>query len=448
MLYSSTRGAAPVVGFDQILTSGLAPDGGLYVPESWPVLDLDELAKCKTYPEVAAQVMRPFIEGSVCLPVLDDLADHAYKGFRRSEVAPISPLGEDWLLELYWGPTLSFKDYALQLVGRMLDHVLEQRGRTATVLVATSGDTGSSAMEACRDRKALQAVVLFPAGRISEFQRRQMTTIESANVRAVAVEGTFDDCQALVKAAFAAWGAAAGLVALNSINWARVAAQTAYYTSALLRLGALERGAAFAIPTGNFGNALAGYVAHKMGLPMRRLIIANNSNHGLFDLIVSGGLSIGSVTATLAPAMDIQVPSNLERLAFDLTRSATASLMTRFRETGQLELAVDDLFRAGYRTDSEVIAAIARAAGDHGVVVDPHTAIGWSVGVEHRLPEVPLVIVATAHPAKFPEAVEQALGTRPAPPADLADIWERAESLVTIPNELAALRTILFGESS
>lgn len=442
MRYVSTRGAAPAVGFDDVLTSALAPDGGLYLPEYWPKVDIDALRQCGSYAETTAAILAPFLGGSVLLPALKDLTKAAYADFRHPQVAPLTSIGGDWLLELFWGPTLSFKDYALQVVARMLDEVLVARGRSALVLGATSGDTGSAAMEACRDRPSIAVVILYPAGRISEFQRRQMTTIPSDNVRAVAVEGTFDDCQDLVKAVFTKPDLQ--LVALNSINWGRVAAQTAFYAWATLQLQAFD-GLAFAVPTGNFGNVLAGYAAEKMGIPIRQLILANNANNGLAELITNGAMSLRSVEPTLAPAMDIQVPSNLERLLFDLTRQPVTELMKSFREEGRLEINVGDLFAAGYRTDEQIVAAIAEAEHNFGIVLDPHTAVGWSVGSRQRIAGVPLVSIATAHPAKFADAIERAIGYAPLPPPDLADLGERPERFTTIPNDIDALMPLLAG---
>ncbi len=452
MRYVSTRGRAPDVSFDDALLAGLAPDGGLYVPETWPTLD--EVDPDAGYAAAAVSVLAPFVEGSVVEGELTELVSDAYGRFRHVDVAPLRILPDGTrLLELFWGPTLSFKDYALQLVGRMFDVVLASRGRRMLVLGATSGDTGSAAIEACRDRDALDVVILYPEGRVSEVQRRQMTTVPSSNVHAVAVQGTFDDCQDLVKAMFSdpALRGELGLGAVNSINWARVAAQTAYYVWAAA-LCADDPPPTVSVPTGNFGNVYAAHGAVAMGARLGRLVVANNRNHGLAHLIETGNLTVEAVHPTLAPAMDIQIPSNLERYLFELygwEGAAIERLMARFREVGRLTLdpehhrTLRERFEAGWLDDAGVVDAMRRAYEELGVVFDPHTAIGWEVGRRHADPARPLLTIATAHPAKFPEAVTAATGIRPELPPDLADLMSRPERVTTIPADRDRLAELL-----
>jgi threonine synthase len=362
-------------------------------------------------------------------------------------------LGRDeWLLELFHGPTLAFKDYALQLIGRLFDHVLGRRGERITIVGATSGDTGSAAIEACRDRAAMDIFILHPKDRVSEVQRRQMTTVLSPNVHNIAIEGTFDDCQDLVKGLFAdaAFRDEVGLSAVNSINWARVMAQIVYYFWAALRQGAPDRAVAFAVPTGNFGNVYAGYAAREMGLPISRLIIGTNQNDILTRFFETAAMEIRGVEPSLSPSMDIQVSSNFERLLFDMVGrdgARVAALMKAFRETGRLDVSpealrqVRRLFAAHRLSDPETLAAIKRIYDDTGQLLDPHSAIGVAAGRACRRPEDgPLVALATAHPAKFPDAVERATGVRPALPAALADLYAREERCTVLPNDLATVR--------
>ena len=452
MRYLSTRGGAPAVGFDEVLLHGLAPDGGLYLPAEIPPLEPPPVHA--GYPEVVTAVCAPFVEGSRLAGRLADLVADAYTGFRHHQVAPLTPVEDrHHLLELYWGPTLSFKDYALQLVGRLFDALLSDLGSRMVVLGATSGDTGSAAIAAVAGREAITAVILFPSGRVSEVQRRQMTTVTAANVQAVAVEGTFDDCQRMVKAAFAdaELRRRLRLGAVNSINWARVMAQTAYYVWAWMRLGYPDRFQA-AIPTGNFGNTYAAYLAREMGVPISPLIVATNANRGLAELVGGGRLRAEEVQATLAPAMDIQIPSNLERYLYHLAGGdalRVRHLMESYADSGSLvvdELAhrrMQQVFRAGWADDARIEQTIANVHAGYGLVIDPHTAAAWAVGEVERAMEVPLVTVATAHPAKFPEAVEAATGERPQLPPDLADLWTREERFVTIEPDSRSLRELL-----
>lgn len=451
MKYISTRGTAPVLSFDDVLLEGPARDGGLYVPESWPRL---AALPSGGYAETVATVVAPFVAGSLAKPRLAELAAGAYAEFRHPEVAPLRRIDDGHhLLELFWGPTLSFKDYALSLVGSLFEVVLTARGNRILVLGATSGDTGSAAIEALAERESIEVVVLYPQGRVTEIQRRQMTTVKASNVRAVAVEGTFDDCQDLVKLIFSdpELRRRFGLAAINSMNWARVMAQSAYYLWVAAQLGTDFQ---VAVPTGNFGNVLSAEVAAQMGAPIRRLIVGNNANHGLATLIETGRLPLGAVVATTAPAMDIAVPSNLERLLFELYERDPARVresIAGFRSTGELVLdpaihqKLARRFSAGWSDDADLAGVMAMVHEQHGLVIDPHTAAAWAAAEEAADPDIPVVIVATAHPAKFPEAVERAVGVRPELPADLADLSSRDERLSVIRNDPRELVEVLAG---
>ena len=455
MQYFSTRGQAPRLGFDDVLLAGLAEDGGLYLPESWPVLSPDTLAGLsgRPYAEVAATVMRPFLAGSCALDALDDLCARAYGRFAHSATCPLVQLEESlWVQELFHGPTLAFKDVALQLLGDLFDHVLSHRDSRITIVGATSGDTGSAAIEACRDRERVDIFILHPKGRTSEVQRRQMTTVDSANVHNIAVEGTFDDCQTLVKAMFNDPGfrAEQGLAAVNSINFARILAQTVYYVTAAVALGAPYRPMTFAVPTGNFGNVFAGYAAKRMGVPMERLIVGSNRNDILTRFFETGKMEAREVAPTLSPSMDIQVSSNFERLLHDLLGGSSVELvrvMERFKQAGRFELtpeAVEEarnVFAGARYDDDETLAEIARVWREAGMLLDPHSAIGVAAARKLRLSRaVPVVALATAHPAKFPDAVERATGQRPPLPERLADLYDKAERYEILPNDLAAIQ--------
>jgi threonine synthase len=451
--YVSTRGAAPELRFADVLLAGLAVDGGLYVPETWPALP--ELRRDRGYATIAAAVMAPFVDGDVDIGTLRRICDDAYATFRHPAVCPLVQIGpDDWLLELFHGPTLAFKDVALQVVGRLFDHVLGQRGERVTIIGATSGDTGSAAIDAVAGRDNVDIVVLYPEGRVTDVQRRQMTTVDADNVRTVAVEGTFDDCQDLVKAMFAdeAFRAEHRLAAVNSINWARVMAQVVYYATAAVHLGGGP--VTFAVPTGNFGNVLSGWVARRMGLPIERLIIGSNRNDILSRFLHSGIMATSAVVPTLSPSMDIQVSSNFERLLFELNHrdgGMTAEQLLRFRATGSLVVepdqmdAVTSVFDAARVDDDETIAIIARTYADTGVLVDPHTAVGLGAARQRGDASVPMVTLATAHPAKFPDAVARATGIRPPLPAHLAGLWDRPERTTTLPNDLAKIEAFVAG---
>jgi len=453
--YVSTRGSSPQQTFKGVLLSGLARDGGLFVPAEWPQFEPSHIAALHglSYTDTVVRIVRPFIEPSL---VSDDdlsrIVAMAYSGFRDPAIAPLVALDEDtYLLELFHGPTLAFKDFALQLLGGLFDHVLGLRGERLTIVGATSGDTGSAAIEACRDRENLDIFMLFPEGRVSEVQRRQMTTVESENVFNISLRGTFDDCQDLVKAMFADQGLRddLGLSAVNSINWARVMGQTAYYFSAATRTETLGQPLSFVVPTGNFGNVYAGYVALKMGLPIEKLIVASNRNDILYRFFDQGDMSITDVEPSLSPSMDIQVSSNFERLLFDLLGRdgpAVAEAMQAFRSDGRLpdsaRLAADarGLFAAHRLDDQETIDVIRSVHQETGMLIDPHTAV--AVGAARKTPRdgTKRIVLATAHPAKFPDAVEKASGLRPPLPDHLSDLLERPERAQTLDNDLDVVR--------
>ena len=450
MRYVSTRGAAPVLDFGDALLAGLADDGGLYVPEAWPVLGDGGRGD---YVETAVEVMSPYVGDSVGADAFAAMVEDAYAVFDAPDVAPIVELSDGiHLLELFHGPTLAFKDVALQLVGRLFDHELDRRGERVTIVGATSGDTGSAAIEACRDRDNMDLVILHPAGRVSDVQRRQMTTVTSANVHNVAVDGTFDDCQDLVKAMFAdvVFRDRVGLSAVNSINWARVMAQVVYYVVAAERLGGRRSPVAFSVPTGNFGNVFAGHVARCSGLAVPQLVVGSNTNDVLTQFFVEGTMTIDEVVPTSSPSMDIQVSSNLERLLFELLDrdgAAVAEQLDRFRASGSFRLdpvlhaALADGWAGARFDDRTVRDCIATEADRSGVVLDPHSAVGvLAARACRRDPSVPMVALATAHPAKFPDAVADATGIRPPLPERLADLHERPERLTRLPNDLAVVQ--------
>jgi len=440
MKYVSTRGHAPVLGFGDTLLTGLAADGGLYVPESWPTL-AKGWEVVRPYHEVATEVMWPFVDGSIERDDLAHMVEEAYATFEHPEVCPVVELGDLHLLELFWGPTLAFKDVALQIVGRLFDHELTRRGERATIVVATSGDTGSAAIEACVGRETLDIVVLHPAGRVSDVQRRQMTTVEAPNVHNVAIEGTFDDCQDLVKAMFAdiSFRDRVRLSAMNSINWARVMAQIVYYVTTAARLGRCS----FTVPSGNFGNIFAGWIAERMGVPVDQLVIGSNRNDILARWAGSGALVAEAVVPTLSPSMDIQVSSNHERLLFELLGrdgDRTSELLGRFRGIGSVEAPRDQRFDAASIDDEQTLAIIRDVHDRTGMLVDPHTAVGIGAArATRRDPDVPMICLATAHPAKFPDAVEQATGIRPALPERLAGLFAREERFDVLAADLAAV---------
>lgn len=450
MQYVSTRGNAPSLDFDDVVLAGLASDGGLYVPERWPE-PIAPQDPANGYATTAAAVLEPFVQGSVVADDLAQITRDVYGSFSHPDVAPVVPLATDHVaLELHWGPTLSFKDYALALIGVLFERILRERDQRALVLGATSGDTGSAAMAAMAGMESVDMVILYPEGRVSEVQRRQMTTIDASNVHAVAVPGTFDDCQDLVKAAFSSPAREEfGLAAVNSINWARIAAQAAYHMWAAAWVGG---DVTMSVPTGNFGNVLSAEVARRLGAPIRRMVVANNANRGMTDLIERGRMSLGDVSATVAPAMDIGIPSNLERYLFELLgRDSTAltSALELFRS--EKLLVLDEISHAGMRArfrgaafeDVDILRAIQSAYTDQSVSLEPHTATAWLAGQAHKAEDTTLVTVVTAHPAKFPEAFKSAVGVDPELPARLKGILDRSERIERIDPTLDGLAAFL-----
>ena len=459
MRYISTRGEAPPLGFVEATLAGLARDGGLYVPAAWPQLDTDTIARFagRPYAEVAVEVIRPFVGDAIAEHDLARMTREAYGQFRHPAVAPLIQFGvSDFILELFHGPTLAFKDLAMQLLGRLMDQMLTSRGERTTIVVATSGDTGGAAIEAFRGRARADLFVLFPQGRISDVQRRMMTTAEDDNVHALAIEGTFDDCQAIVKSMFNhhAFRDQARLSGVNSINWARIVAQVVYYFTAAVALGAPRRKVAFTVPTGNFGDVYAGYVALRMGLPIDRLVIATNVNDILARTLATGTYDLRGVVATSSPSMDIQVASNFERLLFDAygrdgapVRQLMASLdqARRFALSERALSGIRAVFSADRADEEETAATIRTVLRETGHFIDPHTAVGVAVAEKDtRDPSIPMVVLGTAHPAKFPNAVEAACGVRPALPQWLAELDQRPEQVTILPvDPIAVERHIL-----
>ena len=462
MRYVSTRGEAAPLDFVEVMLAGLARDGGLYVPESWPALDRETIAGFagKPYAEVAVDVIRPFVGGSITDADLARMVREAYGGFRHPATAPLVQLDSSlFVLELFHGPTLAFKDLAMQLVARLMDHALHQRGERTTIVVATSGDTGGAAAEAFKGSEHVDVVVLFPRGRISDVQQRMMTTVSDSNVHAVAIEGTFDDCQALVKAMFNhhAFRDRVRLSGVNSINWARIMAQAVYYFTAAVALGAPRRKIAFTVPTGNFGDVYAGYVAARMGLPVDRLVVATNTNDILARTFATGTYEIRDVVATMSPSMDIQVSSNFERLLFDATGRDAASVRTlmgslaqsrRFVVSAQALKELRTLFSANRADEQECAAEIRAWIKEANYCVDPHTAIALAVAEkETRDASVPMVVLSTAHPAKFPAAVKAACGVEPPLPDWLADLAKRKERVTVLPADQVAVERFVASAS-
>ena len=459
MRYISTRGGGAPLDFEAAMLSGLARDGGLYVPESWPAMPQAEIAALAgaPYEEIAFRVMRPFIGGAFSDPEFRGLIDAAYSGFGHRLRAPLVQIGEEtFLLELHHGPTLAFKDVAMQLIGRLFEAALARKGERVTIVGATSGDTGSAAIEAFRGSAVADCFILYPHGRVSEVQRRQMTTPAEPNVHAIAVEGDFDACQAAVKAMFNdhEWRDRMRLAAVNSINWARVLAQAVYYFTAAIALGAPGRALSFAVPTGNFGDIYAGYVAKRMGLPVDRLVIATNRNDILHRTVETGLHEKRGVAPTSSPSMDIEVSSNFERLLFDLYGRDGAAISALMAQLGGNEAGfalspealatLRDGFGSARFDEAEVSALIGRLHRETGQLLCPHTAIGAGAALAHPGPSVAL---ATAHAAKFPDAVEAASGLRPALPPRMADLYERPERITVAPNDIDALKALIEGKS-
>ncbi|HLH49764.1 MAG TPA: threonine synthase [Roseiarcus sp.] len=459
MLYLSTRGEAQKLGFSDALLAGLARDGGLYVPDAMPRLpssaigDLAGLA----YAEAACRVILPFVGDAMSEPELAAMTRETYAGFRHAATAPLVQIGDNlFVLELFHGPTLAFKDFAMQWLGRAMNRALKARGARATIVGATSGDTGAAAIEAFAGQSQTDIFILYPHNRVSDVQRRQMTTVDQPNVHAIAVEGSFDDCQAIVKGLFndLSFRDAHHLTGVNSINWARIVAQIVYYFTSAAALGAPHRSVSFTTPTGNFGDILAGWCAKRMGLPVKRLVIATNANDILARALASGEYRAREVIATQSPSMDIQVSSNFERLLFDAygrDAAALRGLMANFAQSKSFAIApgplraIRDDFDA-FATDEETCAEeMARTYREAGYALDPHSAVGVNAARRAlaRDPSTPMIALATAHPAKFPEAVARATGARPALPDHLKGLLEKKERFEILPNDLAAIRQFI-----
>lgn len=456
MNYISTRGTAPVLDFEATMLTGLARDGGLYLPEHVPPMTQTEMAALagQSYEEQAWAIMRPFIGTTFGDDELRDLIARAYAGFGHPARAPLRQLGANhFLLELFHGPTLAFKDFAMQLIGQLFQAALARSGSRVTIVGATSGDTGSAAIEAFRGLDNVDVFILYPHGRVSDVQRRQMTTPSEANVHALAIDGDFDTCQALVKDMFNDFDFrdSVGLAGVNSINWARVLAQVVYYFSAGVALGAPHRPVSFTVPTGNFGDIFAGYIARAMGLPIEKLVVATNHNDILHRALTSGGYVTDGVKPSISPSMDIQVSSNFERAlfdAYDRDGAAVAQVMDELKATGGFHISQGALeflresFASGRASEGETRATITRIADATGEVLCPHSAVGVHVAEAH-LSATPMITLATAHPAKFPDAVEAATGTRPALPARMADLFERPERVTRLPDDLSAVQALI-----
>jgi threonine synthase len=462
MHYLSTRGETPKLGFCDVMLSGLARDGGLYVPEVWPQLSPDAIANFsgRPYWEVAVEVIRPFVAGDISDAELGRMANEAYATFRHPAVVPLDQIGPNqFMLELFHGPTLAFKDVAMQLLSRLMDHVLAQRGQRTTIVVATSGDTGGAAVDAFAERDNVDLIALFPDGRISDVQRRMMTTWDAPNVHALAVKGTFDDCQAIVKGLFNnhRFRDEVALSGVNSINWARIVAQVVYYFTSAVALGAPARTVDFTVPTGNFGDIFAGYVAKKMGLPVRCLRIAANVNDILVRTLKTGIYEVREVHSSTSPSMDIQVSSNFERLLFEASGRDAAqvrALMASLQQSGRFVLPDSVLaeirgdFDAGRTDETETAAAIRTAWREAGDLVDPHTAVALATADRDTSDSrIPNIVLATAHAAKFPDAVEAACGVRPQLPAWLDGLMTRPERITVVNNDQAEIERFVLSVS-
>lgn len=459
MKYISTRGKAPELSFEDAVLTGLASDGGLYVPSEIPTFSKEKIQSFvgMQYDELAFHVMKPFVDGAISDDELKELIQETYATFRHSAVAPMVQLDQNlWVLELFHGSTLAFKDFALQFLGRLLDLILKRRNQKVVIMGATSGDTGSAAIEGCRRCDNVDIFILHPHERVSEVQRRQMTTVIANNVKNIALKGNFDDCQNMVKASFADQSflpEGRQLVAVNSINWARIMAQIVYYFYSGVALGAPERSISYSVPTGNFGDIFAGYLAKKMGLPIDKLVIGTNSNDILHRCISDNDYSLNPLVHSLSPSMDIMISSNFERMLFDLyDRDGTAiyDLMVNFKETGELTLSTEALAKArelfgSYRlNDDEMIDVIADEFAKTGYLLDPHTAIGIAAGREHMTESSPMVCLATAHPAKFPDAVKKSgYPTEPPLPHHMADLFERDERCEVIEDDMAQVQSFI-----
>ncbi|WP_416355322.1 threonine synthase [Aureimonas phyllosphaerae] len=456
MRYVSSRGEAPVLGFADVLLAGLASDGGLYVPETWPQIAPETIASFagRPYAEVALEVLKPFVGDEIAPDALERMVREAYATFRHPAVAPLVQIGDrHFVLELFHGPTLAFKDVAMQLLARLMDHVLAQRGQRATVVGATSGDTGGAAIAAFAASDRTDMFILFPKGRVSPVQQRQMTTAGSDTVHAVAIEGTFDDCQALVKAMFndAAFRRESALSGVNSINWARIMAQIVYYFTAAASVGAPRKPVSFTVPTGNFGDIFAGFAAKRMGLPVERLIVATNENDILERCLRTGRYEMEGVHATMSPSMDIEISSNFERLLFEASgrdAGVIRRLMDQLKQSRAFTVPDDILsyiraeFDAGRTGEGETAETIRDQLASTAYLLDPHTAVAVAVA-EKRMGDVPMISLGTAHPAKFPASVKAACGTEPPLPPSHADLMTKGERFDVLPNDLDALQAYI-----
>lgn len=458
MKYISTRGEAPVLRFEEVVLTGLATDGGLYIPETLPHFSQQEIASWAglSYQELALTIMSPFVAGAVSDDDLKAIIDKAYASFRHDAIAPLVQTGHnEWILELFQGPTLAFKDFALQFLGHLLDHILKQGEQKVVVMGATSGDTGSAAIEGCRRCDNIDIFILHPHNRVSDVQRKQMTTVLANNVHNIALEGNFDDCQNMVKASFRDQSFLPDgrqLVAVNSINWARIMAQIVYYFHSAIALGGPHRKISFAVPTGNFGDIFAGYLAKKMGLPIDQLVVATNANDILHRCISNNDHSKRELLHSLSPSMDIMVSSNFERLLFDAYGQNGAEiqqLMDAFK-SGSMTLRTDVLAKIQHNFDSyrlddkRMIAIIADVYDKTEYLLDPHTAIGVDAARQTRRDQsIPMVCLATAHPAKFPDAIEKAGLQNPVLPHHMADLFAREESYQVIDNDISAVHDFM-----
>ncbi len=457
MEYVSTRGEAPSLGFSDALLAGLARDGGLYVPREWPAFTKRQIRalRGKSYQEIAFAVLSPFVDGEIPAEKFRAMIDEAYATFRHPAVVPLVQTGPNaFVMELFHGTTLAFKDVAMQLLARLMDHALAERDERATIVGATSGDTGGAAIDAFAGRERTDIFILFPEGKVSPVQQRQMTTSREKNVHALAIRGNFDDCQNLVKAMFndGAFRDRVRLSGVNSINWARIMAQIVYYFTTAISLGGPDRKISYTVPTGNFGDIFAGYVAKRMGLPIDRLVVATNENDILTRTLKTGRYEMRDVKATSSPSMDIQISSNFERLLFEAhgrDASAVRTAMAGLKQSGAFEIgkgalsAIRREFRAGRASEKQVAATIRQTLEETGYLLDPHTAIGVFVAARHQKPNAPMVTLATAHPAKFPAAVKSACGIDPALPTWLADLMQREERFEVLDADLGTVETFI-----
>lgn len=456
--YRSTRGNSPSLDFEGVVLAGLASDGGLYVPDRLPQFSSHQIASMNgiSYPELAFRIMQPFVGEAMSEDELLSLLNESYREFRHRAIAPLKQIGnQEWILELFHGPTLAFKDFALQFLGRLISHILKKRNEKVVILGATSGDTGSAAIAGCRGRDNMEIVILYPQGRVSNVQRRQMTTVEDSNVHCIAIDGTFDDCQRLVKQLFVdtAFREKHKLVAVNSINWARILAQVVYYFYAAIQLGAPARALSFSVPTGNFGDIYAGYLARQMGLPIETLLVASNRNDILTRTMETGEYKMEGVFQTLSPSMDIEISSNFERLLYDIyggdaeaTRGHMASLAQQgsFKLTDAAHRELKTIFSAVSVDDSETTQTIRDIYAATGELLDPHTAVGVAASRKARSHmSKPYITLSTAHPAKFPDAVKEATGMEPALPKHMSGMFEKEERFTPLKNDQDALKSLI-----